>query len=417
MGDHADLMVGFPFKSGQFLETSDNAIRLLRGDNVGQGSLRWQGAKYWPETAADRFAVCQLEADDVILAMDRPWIEAGLKYAYVRLSDLPCLLVQRVARMRGTKTLDTKFLRHVIGSPPFTAHVMSITTGANIPHISARDIARFHFGLPPLDEQRRIASILGAYDELIEVNRRRIAGLEAMARGLFEEWFVRFRFPGYENHKFVETPDGRLPEGWCHQPVFDAFAFLGGGTPSKVEHAYWSDGSVNWFTPSDLTKSRTLFMDQSELRITTEAVRRSSARIFPPDSVMMTSRATLGVISINTSEATTNQGFITCIPNDIVPRTFLYYWLLRNVPVFVNHATGATFLEITKGVFGRLPFLTPPPEIVTRFERLARPMHDAILTLERSNRSLAASRDLLLPRLISGQLSVAAVGREVEAAA
>jgi type I restriction enzyme S subunit len=271
--------------------------------------------------------------------------------------------------------------------------------------------------VPPFETQQRIAAILGAYDDLIEVNRRRVAVLEEMARGLFEEWFVRFRFPGYENVPIADTPDGPLPEGWELQPINDAFDLLGGGTPSKKVEEYWTDGTVDWYTPSDLTGSGSLFMDRSALRITEAGLAKSSAKMFPADSIMMTSRATLGVISICTGPASTNQGFITCLPNERLPRTYLYCWLQQNVPVFIAHATGATFKEITKGVFKKLKVCVPDQKVTEQFEQAARPMHDLVLAIERSNRSLAASRDLLLPRLISGQLSVDAAERQLEDAA
>ena len=193
--------------------------------------------------------------------------------------------------------------------------------------------------------------------------------------------------------------------------------YLGGGTPSKSEPDYWTDGTIDWFTPSDLTKSKTLFMDRSGDRITPFGLAKSSAKLFPADSIMMTSRATIGEISICTGAACTNQGFITCLPNDAAPRSYLYFWLSQNVPLFIAHATGATFKEITKGVFKRLPITVPPQAVSEKFDQQVRPMHDMILALERSNRSLAVSRDLLLPRLISGQLSVAEAERQLDEAA
>ena len=289
--------------------------------------------------------------------------------------------------------------------------------GAATPILNKTAFSEVEIDAPDFDTQRRIASILGAYDDLIEVNRRRVAVLEAMARGLFEEWFVRFRFPGNEGVAIHETPGGPLPEGWAIQAVGDTFEMLGGGTPNKGVEAYWTDGTVDWFTPTDLTGARNLFMDRSSTRITTEGLVKSSAKLFPADSIMMTSRATIGVISICTGPASTNQGFITCLPNAHVPRSYLYYWLARNVDVFIAHGTGATFKEITKGVFKRLPITVPCGAVVSRFEAIVRPMHDTILAVERSNRCLAASRDLLLPRLISGQLSLDAATRQLEEAA
>lgn len=271
--------------------------------------------------------------------------------------------------------------------------------------------------VPHYPVQRRIAAILGAYDDLIEVNRRRIAVLEEMARRLFDEWFVRFRFPGHEGHKMVETEHGRLPEGWDVTPIGEAFSMTGGGTPSKEAPAFWENGTISWYTPTDLTGARTTFMDASKTSISEEGLRRSSAQLFPAGCVMMTSRATIGAIAINTTPASTNQGFITCFPNKRAPKFFMFHWLRQNVELFIANANGATFKEITKGVFKRLPIVLPAHALVDRYEAAVDPIMNLILVTERAQRRLAASRDLLLPRLISGDLSVVTAERELETAA
>src|SRR5258705_13162066 len=114
LGDVADFLTGFPFKSAEYVNGPD-AIRLVRGDNIVQGAVRWDGVKRWPSKLAGQFQQYLLSAGDVVLAMDRPWIEAGLKYAAIAEEDCPSLLVQRVARFRGTQQLDAGFLRYVIG--------------------------------------------------------------------------------------------------------------------------------------------------------------------------------------------------------------------------------------------------------------------------------------------------------------
>lgn len=310
---------------------------------------------------------------------------------------------------------DERFVYYVLRSK--TDELKAKAAGAATPIINKSTFSEIVISAPQVETQRRIGAVLGAYDDLIQINRRRVAVLEEMARGLFEEWFVRFRFPGHERVPLAVACGRSLPREWAYYPVGETIELLGGGTPSKVENTYWEGGTVDWYTPSDLTGAKTLFMDRSAIRITPEGLARSSAKLFPADSLMMTSRATIGAIAINTGPASTNQGFITCLPNSRVPRSYLYYWLIQNVPVFISHATGATFKEITKGVFRRLPMMVPAANVVQEFERHVRPMHDMILMLERSNRRLAASRDLLLPRLISGQLAVEVAVRELEEAA
>ena len=171
---------GFPFKSERYTDSPDS-IPLVRGDNIVQGAMRWDGVKRWPLAERNEHALYELREGDVVLAMDRPWIEAGLKYAAISKHDLPCLLVQRTARLRGGPKLDTRFLRYLIGSREFTQHIHAITTGTAVPHISGKQIKDFTFTLPPLAEQKAIAAVLGALDDKIELNRRMNATLEAMA--------------------------------------------------------------------------------------------------------------------------------------------------------------------------------------------------------------------------------------------
>ena len=150
LGDAAELLVGFAFKSAGFLDAEADGVPLLRGDNVQQGYIRWgDKTKRWPTTEFDEFERYQLAEDDVILAMDRPIVGDGLKMAWIKPEDLPCLLVQRVCRLRGVPNVAlTRFIRYVIAAPEFSEHIHRITTGANIPHISGKDIAAYELTVP-----------------------------------------------------------------------------------------------------------------------------------------------------------------------------------------------------------------------------------------------------------------------------
>jgi type I restriction enzyme S subunit len=147
-------------------------------------------------------------------------------------------------------------------------------------------------------------------------------------------------------------------------------------------------------------------MEESGSKITEMGLKKSSARLFPAYSVMMTSRATLGVISINTYEACTNQGFITCIPNKKFPLYTLYFWLKENVEKFISLGTGATFKEITKGVFKKIDIFLPPESLLTDFEKTVTPITRQILNLQRKINNARKTRDLLLPKLINGEIDV-----------
>ena len=167
LGDVADILTGHPFKSAQYTD-NPNGMRLLRGDNVVQGSLRWDDAKRWPIdecSELDRFC---LQENDLVIAMDRTWVKAGLKVSRVRPNDLPCLLVQRVARVRADDAIHQEYLIQSICTHKFEQYVKGGQTETAVPHISPTDLKEFPLKLPPLPEQRRIAEILRAWDEAIE---------------------------------------------------------------------------------------------------------------------------------------------------------------------------------------------------------------------------------------------------------
>jgi type I restriction enzyme S subunit len=223
-----------------------------------------------------------------------------------------------------------------------------------------------------------------------------------MAQSLYREWFVHFRFPGHESAIFKDSELGRIPEGWAWRKVGNAFEIQGGGTPSTTNEEYWVDGDIQWYSPRDLTAEGTMFIEKSAARINELGLRKSAAKMFPAYSVMLTSRATIGAIAINTVPSCTNQGFITCLPNSEVPIYFLYQWLKANVETFILHASGATFKEISRGVFKGLDFLQPQAELVQRYQQAVSPIADQLLNLQRRNQTLRRTRDLLLPKLLSG---------------
>ncbi|MCL5882976.1 MAG: restriction endonuclease subunit S [Actinobacteria bacterium] len=307
-----------------------------------------------------------------------------------------------VCSIRGVTEADTKFLRYCIEAR--LEALLKLSGGATFPNLTRNDLNSFTIPYP--SNRREIAAIISAYDDLIENNTRRIRILEEVAQSLYREWFVNFRFPGHEKVKLVDSPLGKIPEGWDVASVADSFEITGGGTPSKKIDEYWNDGEIDWFVPSDLTASKTMFMEQSTKRITELGLRKSSARLFPAHSVMLTSRATIGVASMNTGTACTNQGFITCIPNEVAPPFFLYHWLLENKGKFLSLASGATFKEISKGVFRTVDFLLSDHNIVIQFEDCIQPMGQQILNLQRQNANLHRTRNLLLPKLIVGGLNV-----------
>jgi type I restriction enzyme, S subunit len=192
LGAEIDLLVGFAFKSGQYTK-SNTGLRLLRGDNVIQNALRWDDVKRWPASDVAKYESYKLEVGDIVLAMDRTWVKAGLKYAVIDEADVPCLLVQRVARLRCRDQFANRFLVHLIGSPKFTSYVLGIQTGLSVPHISGKQIADFSFWKPSFAEQQRVGATIDQLASnvvgLERIYRERLLGLTDLKESILEKAF------------------------------------------------------------------------------------------------------------------------------------------------------------------------------------------------------------------------------------
>ena len=419
LGDAAELLTGFPFKSDGYVSDSA-APRLLRGDNIVQGRLRWDGAKRWPAETAAPMAKFRLHEGDVVLAMDRPWIEAGLKFASVQREDLPALLVQRVARLRGGEGLDTRFLKYVIGCRDFSDYVLSVQTGTAIPHISARQIEDYEFDLPPLDEQTAIASILGNLDDKIELNRRMNATLEAMARALFRSWFVDFdpvlaKMEGRDTglpkeiadlfpDRLMDSELGEVPEGWSTwrlQELADHHAQS--ITPSSDPEAEFDLFSIPAYDAGQLPA-----------KVLGEAIRSNKA-IVPANAVLL-SKLNPSIARVWMPERSSGR-LQVCSTEFLVftPRRPGTRGLLFSVFTDVNFrdmlqsmATG------TSGSHQRVPakglklrrVLAGSPAVVGAFGDLVAPVLARTIDVRAESRTLVALRDALLPKLVSGELRV-----------
>lgn len=183
---HIDCLTGYAFKSSNYSD-SPSDIKLLRGDNIEPGSLRWRDAKYWSINQLDGLERYQLNKGDFVVALDRTWISSGLKVAEVRSEDLPCLLVQRVIRVRAKKTLEQGLLRQYFSGHKFEQYVKSVQTATAVPHISPNDIKEFPLFLPPLAEQQKIAQILSTWDQAISATEKLLENSQQQKKALMQQ--------------------------------------------------------------------------------------------------------------------------------------------------------------------------------------------------------------------------------------
>jgi type I restriction enzyme S subunit len=228
--------------------------------------------------------------------------------------------------------------------------------------------------------------------------------LEEQAQLTYEEWFVRMRFPGFEKVEWDEELG--LPLGWRKVKFGEICIVTGGGTPSRKIIDYWDSGNITWFSPTDLSKANSLYLMDSSQKITQLGLKKSSAKLLKKDSFMMTSRATIGLFGIIDKPFCTNQGFINITPFELYEKEFLLYNLMNRIDEFKGHATGSTFLELSRGNFKKLPIHFPNEDLLKAFHNKVSIIHQNIGNLTHQNRLLQEGRDILLPRLMLGLVDV-----------
>ena len=190
--NEVDLTTGFAFKS-KFYSDKDDDILLIRGDNIMQGSFRWKDAKRWNKSEYADFEKFQMKENDIVLAMDRPWVKAGLKCARVTKLDLPSLLLQRTARLRNKSSINNSFLYYLINSKTFTDYLLGIQEGIGVPHISGKQIANYIFNLPSLQEQKTIVKKLNTLQaqtkKLESIYTQKLSDLEELKKSILQKAF------------------------------------------------------------------------------------------------------------------------------------------------------------------------------------------------------------------------------------
>lgn len=420
--DHITLLTGYPFKSEFYTEQPDG-VRLVRGDNVVQGQLRWDNVKRWPLNRIDEAKGYELREGDVVLAMDRPWIEAGLKYARIGSDDVPSLLVQRVSCLRAKDGLDQGYLFYLIGSHRFTDHVLSIQTGTAVPHISGPQILQFRYRPLPIDSQRAIAAVLGSLDDKIEQNRRTARALERLARAIFRAWFVDFEpvkakaagaasFPSMPQAIFDALPAtftdcdlGPVPEGWEIVPFSRECKMVSGGTPKRSEPDYWG-GDVPWYSVKDAPSDGCVWIDTTEEAITQQGLENSAAMLVPKGCTIISARGTVGKLALTRRPMTFNQSCYGLLPTDDASCFYLYFLTQHAVNELQQRTHGSVFDTITRATFDMTYVVAAPSRFRCAFNDAVDPLLESILACTRESGKLTALRDYLLPQLLNGQVPV-----------
>lgn len=268
-----------------------------------------------------------------------------------------------------------------------------------------------------LSEQQKIAAVLSALDAKIDLNNRINAELEALAKTIYDYWFVQFDFPGADGRPYKssggtmvwnDTLKREIPAGWSAGSLDELGRIVGGSTPSTANPDHFGDGMIPWITPKDLSNNKgNKFIARGETDVSEAGMRSASLTLYPAGTVLMSSRAPVGYLAIALNPVTTNQGFKSFVPSKGYGTSFVYYAVQRSLPAIIKNASGSTFVEISGGVLKSVHATLPDKAVADMFCKHVEPVVQRQQQAELENIELTRLRDWLLPLLMNGQVRVA----------
>ena len=318
----------------------------------------------------------------------------------VYLSKGKCWVSDNAIAVKAKEDNDNEYLYYLLSSLNLNYHHI----GGAQPLMTQDIIGRIEVIVPQTkDDQHRIASILSSLDRKIELNNKINADLEEMAQAIFKNWFVDFE--PFKDGKFVDSELGMIPEGWKVGRLDEIADVVGGSTPSKAKPEYYTQKGIAWLTPKDLSNHPAVYTSRGVIDITEEGYNSTSTKLMPKGTILFTSRAPIGYISIAQNDICTNQGFKSLVPKK-AGTCFLYCFLKYVTPEIENKSTGSTFKEASGSLMKSLQVIMPEQKVFEDFETIVSPLFARIESLEKENSRLSLLRDTLLPRLMSGELEV-----------
>jgi type I restriction enzyme S subunit len=317
---------------------------------------------------------------------------------------------------------DSEYLHAILTSDLAVRFYENICEGGAYPAFNPSRLAEFVVPWPPKKTRIELGKTVMNFQLKIEINKGLSKTLEDIAQTIFKSWFIDFdpvkakmageKPRGMDDATAALFPDsmeeselGLIPKGWEVAPVGNTLDVGGGTTPSTANSKYW-DGEHCWTTPKDLSSQNGIITTSSKRKITDFGLAQISSGLLPINSVLMSCRAPIGYVSINAIPTAVNQGFITLKHSTEFHPIFVLNWINANMREILNRAGGATFAEITRKAFRDIPFLKPANNVMGKYAEIAEPLLKKLEQLTFQTENFMAVRDLLLPRLISGELQI-----------
>ena len=386
LGEIADVQTG-PF--GSQLHQSDYVdvgVPSIMPVNIGDRmNISTKKIVYITEADAMRLSRYRVQKGDIVYSR-RGDVE---KCAYINEDEAGWLCGTGCLRIRiDSAHADSKFVAYYLSTEDMKSWISNNAVGTTMPNLNSSILQQVPLSLPSLDEQKRIASILCSLDDKIDLLNRENATLEAMAETLFRQWFIE-----------------EAKENWEEGKLGDILSVKGGTTPSTKESRYW-DGDIAWTSPRDITTLSGIYLFKTEKTISEAGLKQISSGLLPKGTMLMSSRAPVGVLAFAEIPLAINQGYIAIIDDKGYAKEFIYLWLKANMDLVHSYSNGSTFMEISKSAFKSLDITIPSQKEVSDFVTMIKPYFDKIKMNEEEIRLIVKQRDILLPKLMSNEINI-----------
>ena len=352
--------------------------------------------------------------------------------------------------------LTSEYLHLILSSDDFINYSHLTSKGAKMPRGDKGAMLSYKIKIPSLKYQKRCTKLIFTLSKKINSNNRINQTLEQMAQALFKSWFVDFEpvkakmavleaggsqedatlaamtaisgknadalavFEREHPEQYAELKAtaelfplamqdselGEIPEGWTLSEIGAQIDIAGGATPSTKTPDFWDNGDIHWTTPKDLSNVKDKILLHTERKITKAGLGKISSGLLPVNTVLMSSRAPVGYLAIAKVPVAINQGYIAMKCNKELSPEFVLHWCSANMPEIISRASGTTFAEISKKNFNPIPLVKPPLELVKNYTKQVSAIYSLIENTMRENNSLTELRDTLLPKLLSGEITL-----------
>ncbi|END7240147.1 restriction endonuclease subunit S [Escherichia coli] len=439
---HAFLQTG-PFGTAlKAEEYSDNGVPLISVREIRNGYIKIEGTT--PRVSrhtTSRLPKFVLNKGDIVFAR-----KGGVdRTAYITEKEAGWFLGSDGIYLRLDDNYNSLFISYIMRSPTTREWLIKNSEGTTMPSLNQKILSRIPLTIPDLYKQKIIANFLYSLDKKININNQLNHTLEQMSQTLFKSWFVDFD-PVIDNaldagnptpeamqsrvelrqkvrnsadfkplpaeirslfpSEFEETELGWVPKSWNISLAGEEFIVKGGSTPSTANEDFWINGTIYWTSPKDLTGNQSKVLLDTAKKITPLGLTKISSGLLPVNTVLMSSRAPIGYLAINKVPMAINQGYIAIPSAKHLSPEFTIYWLENIMDDIKGIAGGTTFAEISKSAFKTIKLLIPSSDIITEFSRVTRNHFDKVVQNTKEIDLLTNLRDTLLPKLISGELSL-----------